>query len=304
MKCKTCGSDKEESEFYKDKYTKRGHKANCKDCMKRKKNEPQKRKIPVIDYEDEDEDEENDASEFRDIDLNDVAKSNEEDNDIKLKYIKYPDFPWEQKMEKGKHYSISLMAGRNSGKTYLIKDRWKFFKSRYDIIVVFSNSLRAAAYDFISKEDRDFCFDAYIPDVLTDLEKLQNHTSNAFNILIIFDDSVSKKQKYSNNITQLFTRGRNMNMTVIFSTQSPMFIDSDSRGNIDFLVLLKIRTPDMKNKIIDHFLRYIVPTPKGLTKKRDMDRYYHMWLNTQTKDRNCMIIDYLNDDEIYHYRAK
>lgn len=293
--CKACGETKPTTDFYKDKYTKRGYKARCKDCTKNKKvrYQPYGKKEEYT----EPSDEKADSNEIMGSIMGPVDTN-------------YPQFDFNEKFTKGKHYSAVLVASRNSGKTTLIKSFFPFLRGQYDRIIVFSNSLQAEIYeDFFSKEEEKFIFDKYDPLILKELEKLQKHTRNAFHFCIIFDDCVSMKQKHSDSITQLYTRGRNMNMTIIFSTQSPMFVDSDSRGNIDFLFILKIRTPSMKDKVITHFLMHTVPIPKEYydngkpPKKTVMEMYYQRWLKENTKDHNVVILDYLNDDQIYHYKA-
>ena len=94
-----------------------------------------------------------------------------------------------------------------------------------------------------------------------------------------------------------------MNCTIVFSTQSPMFIDKDCRANIDYLILMKTRTPSMKDNVVEHFLMHVVPTPPGVKKKRVMEAYLHKWMDENTKDHHMIVIDYLNDNAIYKYKV-
>lgn len=309
-KCSICNESKATIDFYKDKKQPLGLRSACKECDKKRKKENKQKKTLKRERESEIEhDSKKLKSETSEQTLTETAESSEDLRDQEGTFqveTNYPEFPWQEKFEPGKHYSTFITASRNSGKTTMLKHLWPFFKSRFDIIIFFTNSLQAAIYkEFLDTEDRKTAFTMYHPGILKDLDVLQKLTENALHIAIFFDDcSDLSFVKNSDDILQLFIRGRNKNHSIFYSTQSPIFINRNCRANTDFLLMMRCRTPAMKETVIKEFLYDIVPVPKVITKKSDKFKYYSDWITKNTLDRRMVILDYLNDDEVYQYRAK
>lgn len=288
--CTQCKTEKEKSEFYNDIHQKDGKRPICKECTKKARTKAR--------------DKPKETSNTNEVQNNEAnPKSYDTKTFVDQDFViqtDYPEFPLEEKFVKGKHYSTFISASRNSGKTTWIKSHWKFFKSRFDFIVFFTHSLNASIYEFLDENDRMFVFDDFNPMILEELETLQKISSNAFHIAIFFDDySDLKSTKHSDALLQLWIRGRNKNTSVFFSTQSPMFIDSNARANVDFLVLLKCRTPAMKKRIVEQFLYDEVTVPPYVKTKSQKMQYYYAWLDANTKDYKVIVVDFLNNDQVY-----
>jgi len=301
LHCKNCGRDLPISKFYKDSRLKRGYRYVCKACQAEKKasnkNDSLSPKLedPVKDISSNIPSEDKSSIVVDDMDV-------EIDEDWIIP--SYPQFEIEKVLEKGKHYSMVMVASRNSGKTTLYSYYHEFFKKMFDIILIFCNSLQAEIYKFLTPDEKQFAFDTYVPAVLRDMEKVQKQTKNAFHILNVFDDCVNlTDNKNSDDILQLFSRGRNKNNSVLFSAQSPMFMNKNSRPNTDILFILNLRTASMMNAVIDQFLYNVIPTPKSANTKTLKYAYYHKLIKEKTKDHGVLVIDFLNDEKIYEFRV-
>lgn len=311
--CTSCKVVKGHEEFYKDKNQLQGIRSSCIDCEKIKRKES--RKLKMMRKASEMNDQPIAPKELRNMEITVNPQIQAEQSLVSHTLhgdfpidTNYPVFNFEEKYEKGKHFSTCVFGSRNSGKSTLLKHVWPFYKTRYDILVFYCNTLRAEIYkDFLTEDDRLTAFDLYNPTVIKILDRYQKLTENSLDIGIYFDDcSDLSFTKNSDDILQLYITGRNKNMSIYYSSQSPMFINRNSRANTDYLFLLTCRTPQMKETVIEQFIYNVIPTavgPNGMRTKGDKMTYYSDWLAVNTLDRNIIVIDYLHDDKAYKFRV-
>lgn len=293
--CATCKKQLDETAFWKDKRSSSGYRSSCKDCEKAKKQgRTKKASLPTP----------QEQLQVNTTENNKVMEGGVKysfDDSFKGNYAiqtEYPEWNFDEKFEIGQHYAIAVVGSRKSGKTTFMKHMWPFFESRFDLIIFFTLSLQAKIYDFIMKSKKTIALEVFTPQVLDVLEKYQKATDNSLSIGIYFDDCSDKSfVKHSNDLLQLFIRGRNKNHTIFFSTQSPMFLDPDWRANTDFLLMLKCRTHEMKEKVTDIFLYGVVPTAPACETKSKKIEYLHQWIKVNTRKHRIMCIDFLNDNE-------
>ena len=321
IRCISCETKKPTTEFYRDKYTKSGYKSRCKECVNNQKVSFKRKK----DVEKEDDDKTVKVAKIEGRSTENTIKSsaktgNLTDNVYTNSYVgpnpmpsssaeihtDYPEFDWEVALAQDKHFSIADCAPRNSGKTTTISYLWPLFKRRYHAVIFFCQSLKAEIYkSFLTENDRRFCFPTFNEDLLTDLKLLQDATENAFHFLILFDDDVDfNAHKNNRMMVNIYTKGRNDNMTIWFSTQSAFAINSNARENIDYLILRRPRTPAMREKIAEQFLFDIVPAPPECNTRGKKLMYINQWIDVNTRDYNSIVIDYLNDSKIYKFKAE
>ncbi|MCA2711282.1 MAG: hypothetical protein IM488_18310 [Microcystis sp. M025S2] len=218
-------------------------------------------------------------------------------------YDNLEEFVLEDHLEKGKHYSAVIVGSRNSGKTHLLGDWYKTLRKLYDINVLYSSSLNAPVYKekvLTEKDDWKTAVEGFSPKTMQALETLQKALKNPLDICQIFDDQVDfSKQKNSDELVQMFIRGRNFKSTIIFFTQSVIALTPSSRENIDYLVITRIRTPEMKENVLRKMLFHIVPTRSKTTNGKIAE--LSKWLNfmTVTNEYSKIVIDFLNSDKIY-----
>lgn len=153
-----------------------------------------------------------------------------------------------------KPVAMIVSASRNQGKSYLVKDiitKIRASKKGWDIYIVFSNTLENGFYqEFIPGKTKYGAYDPMVIQKLLEIQKNKlSENKKPPSVMIIFDDCVSKKMIYDEEINFLFTRGRHMNLSVIFITQSPTMVNSVWRQNATHLFVLR-----SKGKSLDHIL--------------------------------------------------
>jgi GTPase SAR1 family protein len=300
QKCKKCQENLPISKFHKDKHTKTGLKYTCIDCSNKNKTEKKRsRELELIktlkkDYEGEEEETEPPEKRQRitpeALGRVEIGKVNIEDLQVQTDY---PEFDIVSKMEPGEHYAVILVGPRRSGKTTWISYIWSFLKTRYHIIYFFTNSSNAAIYKtFLDEKDLEFMFEEFDASILEDIERFQRLTEGALDICIFFDDMSSHKNKNADGFLQYWIRGRNINASIFFSTQSRTFLNPDERANADFAFIFDPKNPEMKTKIIDTFLMNSIPTPVECTSKSKKYTFLNKWLRENTQNHGIRVLDY------------
>lgn len=117
---------------------------------------------------------------------------------------------------------LNIIIGKpHSGKSHLIRYlvREICFNNNIDIVILFSKSSHTPQYDYICREWQHPTFNTDKLQQIFDMQRsLQQQGLQPFNILLIFDDCIDKK-----NQTQLFldtiNNHRHLNITIIYSLQ-------------------------------------------------------------------------------------
>lgn len=221
----------------------------------------------------------------------------DEDN---IKFDELPEFNFKEKMEKDQCYSVIFAAVRRSGKTTVIKNLiYDQMKKDYDIVIFLSNSIHNKIYSFVDEPK----FNDYYPGLIDDLMTFQEETGNIFRICIIMDDLVSYNKKNDDSLMQLYTRGRNVNITVILSSQSTTLINKNNRGNSDFILIGNNPSAEFRETVIKAFLLGIVKPPKEIATKTSREDYLHKYILHYTVNHGFLVLDNI-ENKIYHLRLK
>lgn len=319
FKCFDCGKMKPCTDFYRDKSTKRGYKNYCKECLKydrkvRKSNQeltPQSDylKEPVEDVKDSATN--NSTNELKrpssgESSSDDYSKTkasrgdsgkpiNEVLSHRNLGELPLLDFADTWKSDK--NYAAAFVAPRESGKSTLIKYLYPYWKSTFDKVIFFTKSYQADIYEFLDKKDKNFIITHWDLRVLKYLEYLQRESDNAFRFLIIFDDMLNKGgMRNSEVILDMFTRGRNMNCSIIISMQSCSYLHPDSRKNLDFAFLLGVRTKEDSDSMYERLMEGIMPVDPNLSLRKQKNLFFS-WMKEVTRDYWCLFVNYRKDAE-------
>ena len=158
-------------------------------------------------------------------------------------------------------FAAIISSGRNQGKSVLLKDMYRrAWKGKFDIVVLFSNTVGNGFYDKFLPEDyiRSSTYDEELLLNLYDsLEEYKEIHGKYLNTLVLFDDCIDKSQLHSKPLTDIFTLGRHRGVSICFITQTPTLVSTVWRSNITHMFNLYTRGPS-KAHIINNFITEII----------------------------------------------
>lgn len=167
---------------------------------------------------------------------------------------------WRPKFKRGKCFAMLMFASRNSGKSYLIKHLVRdYLRDSYDVFIVVSDSPD-------TKQDFEPVFPAgtiFLTDmnysIINDLaeknKELAKKQQEPLNALIVFDDKIGKDTKNDDNLLQIFTRGRHLGVSVIFSSQAKKAAETTWLNNADYTIILKQNSAQQRETIVKNVLK-------------------------------------------------
>ena len=183
------------------------------------------------------------------INFDDYTNENKTKHNLKWPYIE--DHP----------YRILIIGGSGSGKTNALLN---LINNQPDIdkIYLYAKDLYEAKYQFlINKREstglKHFndpkAFIEYSNDMHDVYKNIDEYNSDKENkILIVFDDMIADmihNKKLNSIVTELFIRGRKLNISLVFITQSYFKVPKDVRLNTTHFFITKFQTKENFNKL-------------------------------------------------------
>lgn len=144
--------------------------------------------------------------------------------------------------------SICFLGSTRSGKTTFLKTViTDYFKKHIKMLM--SNSIHNPIYDNIKD-----CVVAplYIPEMVKEGYEINKKTDNHYKFLYILDDVVSAK--FDKELLKLLAIYRNSNLSCIISIQSPVLLNSATRGNLNYVMLGRMNSEESIEKTIKIYL--------------------------------------------------
>ena len=174
------------------------------------------------------------------INFDEYTNENKEEHNLNWPYI--PDHP----------YRILIIGGSGTGKTNTLLN---FINNQQDIdkIYLYAKDPYEDKYQYlINKRERvginhlndPKAFIEYSNDMHKVYKNIDNYNPDKENkILIVFDDMIAdmiSNRKLNSIVTELFIRGRKLNISLIFITQSYFKFPKDVRNNSTNFFIMKI----------------------------------------------------------------
>lgn len=185
--------------------------------------------------------------------------------------------------------SVALLGSTRSGKTTFLKYLLdKHFAKHLKVLM--SNSIHAPIY----KDMKDMVKSPlYIPKLVKEGYMINKETKNHYDFLYILDDIVTGK--FDKELLKLLAIYRNSNMSAIISIQSPILLNSATRGNLNYVMLGRMNSEEQIEKTIKMYLTSYLDG-KNMTEK--IKNYKAL-----TEDHYWIIINNL-DGSIYRTKLK
>jgi hypothetical protein len=169
--------------------------------------------------------------------------------------------------------SICFLGSTRSGKTTFLKEMLsRFFSKHFKILM--SNSIHNPIY----KNVKDIVKSPiYSPRIVKEGYLINKDTNNHYNILYILDDVVSAK--FDKELLKLLAIYRNSNLSCILSIQSPVLLNSATRGNLNYVFLGRMNSDEQIEKTIRMYLTSYL-SGKMPDKIREYRRLteHHYWI--------------------------
>lgn len=209
------------------------------------------------------------------------------------------------------HSSICVIAKRNSGKSWLVRDILYCKRDIPVVIVIAPTDKLNGFYDkFIPSI---FIYYEYSTDILSKIFKRQemlisknkarkknNQKLIDTRLLLVMDDCLASKSLWAKdqNIYELLQNGRHYHITYILTMQYSLGIQPELRSNFDFIFLLNEDFITNQKRLYEHYA--------GMFKNFDTfknvfvtitDNYGVMVLNSAKKSKHLI-------DKVFWYRAE
>ena len=173
------------------------------------------------------------------INFDDYANEDKTEHNSKWRYI--PDHP----------YRILIIGGSGSGKTNALLN---LISNQPDIdkIYLYANNPYETKYQYLIKKrekvglkhyDDPKAFIEYSNDTQDVYKIIEEYNLKKRKILIVFDDMIAdiiNNKKLNPVVTELFIRGRKLNVSFVFVTQSYFKVPKDVRLNSTHFFIMKI----------------------------------------------------------------
>lgn len=205
--------------------------------------------------------------------------------------------------------AICMIAKRGSGKSWIVRDILKHFKSiPGGIIICPTDKLNVFYGNFIPSS---FIFYEYETEILSNVMYRQETLTKKFQeykkeekridprIFIVMDDCLASASVWAkdNVIKDLFMNGRHYNIMYIFTMQYPLGLEPKLRSNFDYIFLLAEDFTMQQKKLYDHYCG-MFPT---------LDSFKQVF-SELTKDFTAMVISNRGPrptllDKIFWYKA-
>lgn len=183
--------------------------------------------------------------------------------------------------------SVALVGSTRSGKTTFLKYLLdKHFAKHLKVLM--SNSIHAPIY----KDMKDMVKSPlYIPKLVKEGYMINKDTKNHYDFLYILDDIVTGK--FDKELLKLLAIYRNSNMSAIISIQSPILLNSATRGNLNYVLLGRMNSEEQIEKTIKMYLTSYL---EGRNMTEKIKSYKAM-----TEDHHWIVVNNLTGDV---YRTK
>jgi len=202
-------------------------------------------------------------------------------------------------IEADNNYAVLFCAIRRSGKSVFIKHLYPQIKEQHDVVYFISNSIHHSQYSYIKD---DVVFEDQHAGLFKAILKFQKWSSNFLKIAVVLDDCISLKNKNDNELLQLFTRGRNSNISVYLSSQSRAMINKNSRQNSDFVAIGNCPSAETREDIIKTFLNGLIKIPNHIKTKSQKIEYMDKFVLHYTKDYQFIICNNM-DRRLYGWKT-
>ena len=192
-----------------------------------------------------------------------------------------PDEAFNLELPPGGGCSFALLGSTRSGKSTLLGWILEHHFSKH-IGVLMTCSPQAQVYKGMKEVLQA---PKYIPKVIKEMASINKDCKNHYDFLAVLDDVVTAK--FDKELLKMLTIYRNSNVSCIISLQALTLMNNNARGNVNFVILMKMNSDEQIEKIVKAYLNSYFP--RGWTLLDKMREYKRL-----TEDHHFFCVDNLN----------
>lgn len=194
---------------------------------------------------------------------------------------------WTPKLKRGENFSMIISGSRGCGKSTIVKDMLKKLRKQYDNIIVFT----LTKDEFYSDIEDIIIFNSFDEATLAAIiqtaeEDFQGEEPRY--TLIIFDDCIPKKIRWSDSVQELFTRGRHF-CSVIYSIQDIKLVTPCHRDNCTYMIIGKTNSSSRRKEIADEY--FSACEQPLITPSQYPPLMWQTYIQHMCKDYRFLVID-------------
>lgn len=209
----------------------------------------------------------------------------------------YPVWDIKEAIKPDSSYTIGVIGSSKSGKTTFLADLYDKINGDFDLKLVMSENIHAGVYDKLKRSA--VCFDDWEPRAIVCTHKVNSATDNYFKTLVISDDVVDTKE--DRVLKKCLTIYRNANISTVLSVQGWSLIGKLGRGNLHYVVLMKLNSLEEIEGVCEKFLGSFLKPP-GKNKSEKLS-WMVDWYKRHTSDYNMIVIENINNFAIKKYKV-
>jgi len=203
------------------------------------------------------------------------------------------------------NFSMILIAKRRSGKTELVRYLYEnYWWDKYDLVVVYTIGTTGMYYKSFIKGQALIQEKVDLQEIrlmMARNEKRMKRGKAPINILAIFDDTNTRKQKFDDDLLDVYTKGRHSNISIVYCTQAPTLVDNIWKENSDLIVIFKMKTMRYLEYVAESIVSGILD--KEFESRGKERRFYINLIKRLTKEKYRAIVLDLVDDQITSFKA-
>ena len=153
--------------------------------------------------------------------------------------------------------------------------------------------------DYSKFIDGNLLFVGYKQQLIDAIRRINAREDTPYNILVIMDDTNSRKEKFNAGIQEIYTNGRHSNISICYCTQSTTLIDRNWKGNSDFIFIWDVRATAAREYIVDTLLAGILKDKDFDSKRHEREFYMKLLKKITDEPHQALVVDMRNRELTY-----
>jgi len=203
------------------------------------------------------------------------------------------------------NFGMICLGKRRSGKSQMVKYLYEtYLINKYDLVLIYTTEVNAEFY-------KKFIIGRKYIVTNGDLTKVKKVSSvntkrkksgkSPINVLCVFDDTNSRREKFNNDILDIYTKGRHVNISSIYNAQAATLTDNIWRENTDYMLIWRQKRRTFQEYVAENVLAgYLEKDFPSKTKERN---HYIALLKKNTFQKYWALVVDDPSENLFRFKA-